>query len=65
MDSFSLAIHLVWPLLLASSLDSINHSELMNVSFCWLANSGMSLCRSSWENVAESNMSCSSYLYGL
>ena len=25
--------------------------ELMNISFCWLVNSGVSVCRSSWENV--------------
>ena len=50
------------------------YTELMAVSFCWLANTGMSMCRCLLENVAYKfvltfpavpHMSCSSYLDGL
>ena len=57
-------------LLLAPSV----HTDLTNVSFCWLVNTGVSMCRSPLKNIVYDfvltsavlpNMSCLSYLDGL
>ena len=67
----SLAINLFWQVLLTISSVCI---ELMTVSFCWLTNTGVSICRSPPENVAYEfiltslvvpSTFCSFYLSGL
>ena len=47
----SLAIHPYQSLLFASHLAPAVHTDMMNVSFCWLASTGMSMCRSPLENI--------------
>ena len=49
-------------------------TEVMNANFCWLANSGVSIAKSPWDDItnefvltslAEPNISCLFYLNGL
>ena len=68
LSLFVQIIHNSWQVLWTASSVC---TELTWVSPCWLANIGMSMCRSPWENMAyefiltSSAMPCISYLFSM